>query len=166
YAANTLDLSRSLSLTAAARYDNTRITLADRSGQSPELDGRHHFDHVNPALGLVWRGANGVVAYASLSQASRTPTAVELACADETAPCSLPNAFLADPPLDEVVARSAEVGLRGRSAAGITWHVGAYNTVNRDDILFQTTGGAQANVGFFDNVSDTRRRGGELERAQ
>src|SRR5690606_13745914 len=68
YAANTLDLSRSLSLTAAARYDNTRITLADRSGQSPELDGRHRFDRVNPALGLVWRGANSLVAYASLSQ--------------------------------------------------------------------------------------------------
>ena len=29
-----------------------------------------------------------------------------------------------------------------------------------------TVGGAQANVGFFDNVSDTRRRGIELELAQ
>jgi iron complex outermembrane receptor protein len=38
--------------------------------------------------------------------------------------------------------------------------------VNRADILFQATGGAQANVGFFDNVSDTRRRGVELEVAQ
>lgn len=95
-----------------------------------------------------------------------TPTAVELACADENAPCSLPNAFLADPPLDEVVARSAEIGLRGRSAGGIAWHLGAFHTVNRDDILFQTTGGAQANMGFFDNVSDTRRRGIELELAQ
>src|SRR5690606_33806340 len=162
YAADTLDLTRSLSLTASARYDHTRIRLNDLSGADPELNGSHKFARVNPALGLVWRGANGVVAYASLSQASRTPTAVELACADENAPCSLPNAFLADPPLDEVVARTAEVGLRGRSAAGLAWHLGAFHTVTRDDILFQTTGGAQANVGFFDNVSDTRRAGIEL----
>jgi outer membrane receptor protein involved in Fe transport len=91
---------------------------------------------------------------------------VELACADEAAPCSLPNAFLADPPLDEVVARSGEFGLRGSTAVGVDWHFGAFHTVNRDDILFQTTGGAQANVGFFDNVSDTRRRGLELELSQ
>jgi iron complex outermembrane receptor protein len=166
YAADTFDLSSSLSLTLAARYDNTRITLADRSGQSPELDGSHRFDRVNPAMGLTWRGDSGLVAYASLSQASRTPTAVELACADETAPCSLPNAFLADPPLDEVVTRSAEIGVRGRAGAGLSWHAGLFHTVNRDDILFQTTGGATANVGFFDNVSDTRRRGVELELAQ
>jgi iron complex outermembrane receptor protein len=166
YVADTFDLTRSLSLTAAARYDNTRITLKDRSGLDPELNGRHRFDRINPALGLTWRGANGLVGYLSVSQASRTPTAVELACADEDAPCSLPNAFLADPPLDEVVARSVEVGLRGNGVGGIRWHVGAYQTVNRDDILFQTVGGAQANVGFFDNVADTRRRGVELELAQ
>ncbi|HUG72934.1 MAG TPA: TonB-dependent receptor, partial [Steroidobacteraceae bacterium] len=166
YAVNTFDVTQSVSLTTGARYDHTRITLADRSGQSPELNGSHRFDRVNPAVGATWRGATGVVAYASLAQASRTPTAVELACADEAAPCSLPNAFLADPPLDEVVARSGEVGLRGSTPGGVNWHVGAFHTINRDDILFQTTGGAQANVGFFDNVSDTRRRGVELELSQ
>jgi iron complex outermembrane recepter protein len=166
YAADTYDLSSRLSLTFAARYDNTLITLEDRSGQSPELNGRHRFDRLNPSAGLTWRGDDGLFLYASLSQASRTPTAVELACADENAPCSLPNAFLADPPLDEVVARSAEFGVRGGSAMGIDWHLGAFTTTNRNDILFQTVGGAQANVGFFDNVSDTRRRGIELELAQ
>jgi outer membrane receptor protein involved in Fe transport len=166
YAADTLDLTRRLSLMLAARYDNTRITLADRTGQSPELNGRHRFDRVNPAAGLTWRHSAGLVAYASLSQASRAPTAVELACADEDAPCSLPNAFLADPPLKEVVARTAEVGLHGELRQGVNWHLGAFHTINRDDILFQTTGGAQANVGFFANVSDTRRRGIELELSQ
>jgi outer membrane receptor protein involved in Fe transport len=38
--------------------------------------------------------------------------------------------------------------------------------VNDDDILFQTTGGAQANVGFFDNVADTRRAGIEASLTQ
>jgi iron complex outermembrane recepter protein len=166
YAADTYDLTQALSLTLAARYDNSRITLQDQSGASPELDGRHRFDRVNPAIGLTWRGENGLVAYASLAQASRAPTAVELACADEDAPCSLPNAFLADPPLDEVVARSAEAGVRGQWQRGLRWHLGAFHTINHNDILFQTTGGAQANVGFFANVSDTRRRGIELELGQ
>lgn len=166
YAANTLDLTPRLSLELAGRYDQTLIVLQDRSGQSPELNGRHRFGRLNPALGLAWRSRRGWQAYASLAQASRTPTAVELACADEDAPCSLPNAFLADPPLDEVVARTLEAGLRGRSDTGLDWHVGLFRTVNRDDILFQTTGGPQGNVGFFDNVADTRRQGVEIELGQ
>src|SRR5690606_26758221 len=166
YAADTLDLTRSLSLTASARYDHTRIRLNDLSGADPELNGSHKFARVNPALGLVWRGANGLVAYASLSQASRAPTAVELACAAEDAPCSLPNAFLADPPLDEVVARTVELGLRGRTDAGLHWPGGAFQPVTRDDLLFQTSGGAQAHAGCFANGADTRRRGVELELSQ
>jgi iron complex outermembrane recepter protein len=163
YAADTVDLSERLAVTVAGRFDHSRITLADRSGQSPQLNGRHNFGQFNPAAGLTFRATPNALFYASISQASRTPTAVELACADEEAPCSLPNAFLSDPPLDEVVARSAELGARGMAGNGLRWHLGAFQTINRDDILFQTTGGATANIGFFDNVSNTRRRGIELE---
>jgi outer membrane receptor protein involved in Fe transport len=166
YAADTHDLTERLAVTLAGRFDHSLITLADRSGQSPELNGRHNFGRFNPAAGLTFRARPDLLFYASLSQASRTPTAVELACADEDAPCSLPNAFLADPPLDEVVARSFELGVRGRAGKGLRWHLGAFQTTNRDDILFQTTGGATANVGFFSNASDTRRRGIELELQQ
>jgi len=48
----------------------------------------------------------------------------------------------------------------------LRWHVGAFHTVNHDDILFQTTGGATANVGFFSNVGNTRRQGIELNLEQ
>jgi iron complex outermembrane receptor protein len=161
YVADTFDLTQRLSLTAAARYDHTRVTLEDQSGDLPELNGKHDFGRVNPAVGLTWRGNDDLLVYGNLSQASRAPTAVELACADEDAPCNLPNAFLADPPLDEVIARTIEVGVRG-AAAGLGWQFGVFQTVNKDDILFQTTGGALANEGFFDNVSDTRRRGIEV----
>jgi iron complex outermembrane receptor protein len=162
YAADTLDLTERVAMTLTGRFDHSRITLTDRSGQSPALNGRHNFGRFNPAAGLTFRANPNLLFYASISQASRTPTAVELACADEEAPCSLPNAFLADPPLDEVIARSVELGARGIAGTGLRWHLGAFQTVNRDDILFQTTGGATANVGFFANVSDTRRRGIEL----
>ena len=104
--------------------------------------------------------------FASYSESARAPTAVELACASEDAPCSLPNAFLADPPLEQVVAKSIEAGVDGSFEHQLRWHLGAFQTTNHDDILFQTTGGAQANVGFFQNVGDTRRAGVELNVSQ
>jgi outer membrane receptor protein involved in Fe transport len=163
YAVDTLDATERLTLTLSGRYDVTRVRLEDRSGQSPELNGSHKFSRFNPAAGATFRFTPALVAYANVSQSSRAPTAVELACAEEDAPCSLPNAFLADPPLDDVVARSVELGLQGEGAAGLRWRAGLFHTRNRNDILFQTVGGAQANVGFFDNVSDTLRKGLELE---
>jgi outer membrane receptor protein involved in Fe transport len=104
--------------------------------------------------------------YGSYGESARAPSAVELACASEDAPCNLPNAFLADPPLKQVVAKSVEIGLRSEGNDGLRWHVGGFYTGNRDDILFQTTGGPQANVGFFDNVGDTLRAGIELSLSQ
>ncbi len=166
YFANTLSLTDRAALTLSGRFDTTRIRLQDRTGETPELNGSHRFESFNPALGLTYRIGDAATLYANLGQSTRTPTPVELACASEDAPCNLPNAFLADPPLDEVVARTAEVGLRGLTDSGLRWTIGAFHTVNRDDILFQTTGGAQANVGFFDNVGDTRRAGLELGLSQ
>jgi len=166
YLIDTFDLTDKVSLTAGGRYDNTRVRLADQSGQSPELDGDHRFDGFNPAVGATFRVTPDLLLYASWSQSARAPTPVELACASEDAPCNLPNAFLADPPLDEVKAHSVEIGVRGTLGNGLKWHLGAFQTTNDNDILFQTTGGPQANVGFFDNVSDTRRAGIELSLTQ
>lgn len=166
YFANRLALTERAQLTLSGRFDTTRIRLSDRTGESPELDGSHRFERFNPAVGLAYRFGEATTLYANVGESTRTPTPVELACASADAPCNLPNAFLADPPLDEVVARTAELGLRGRAQNGLRWNVGAFYTLNRDDILFQTTGGAQANVGFFDNVGDTRRAGIELGIAQ
>ncbi|HET9447920.1 MAG TPA: TonB-dependent receptor [Steroidobacteraceae bacterium] len=166
YVLDTLNLSESVAMTVSGRYDDTRIELLDRSGASPELNGSHGFRRFNPAIGVTWRVGAAMTLYASYGESARAPSAVELACASEDAPCNLPNAFLADPPLDQVVAKSAEIGLRSESNEGVRWHVGGFYTVNRDDILFQTTGGPQANVGFFDNVGDTLRTGVELSLSQ
>jgi iron complex outermembrane recepter protein len=166
YFVDTLNVTDQLALTLAGRYDKTRIRLSDHSGQSPELNGSHEFHRFNPALGATYRLTPAVQLYASYSQSARAPTPVELACASEDAPCNLPNAFLADPPLEQVVATSIEGGLRGSPGRGLRWDLGAFHTVNDDDILFQTTGGPQANVGFFDNIGDTRRAGIELGLSQ
>jgi len=93
------------------------------------------------------------------SEANRTPSPVELTCADEDDPCRLPNAFLADPPLEQVVAHTYEAGVRGDWNGG-GWHAGVFRTTNDDDILF-ISAGALTNEGFFDNVGETRRDGFE-----
>jgi len=157
--ADTLDLTPEFTLSLAARYDVDRVSLEDRTGTLPELNGEHEFTSFNPSLGFAWRPIEGLVAYANVGRTSRAPTPVELACASEDAPCNLPNAFLADPPLDKVVAESFEGGLRGRWHEKYAWHAGLFRVVNRDDILFQATGGAQSNIGFFQNIADTRRQG-------
>jgi outer membrane receptor protein involved in Fe transport len=166
YFADTLSLSERLTLTLLGRYDNTEVDLEDGSGATPELNGSHRFDRFNPGVGLTFNASRALTVYGSFNQSARAPTPVELACASEDAPCNLPNAFLADPPLDEVVTSSAEVGMRGATAGGMLWNAGAFYALSKDDILFQTTGGPTANVGFFDNVSDTLRSGIELGLSQ
>lgn len=164
YLTDTINLTPELALTLSGRYNNTRIKLRDRSGDDPDLNGRHTFSRFNPAAGLTYRWLPNLTTYASYSESNRAPTPVELACARPDRPCRLPNAFLADPPLEQVVARSWEAGLRGAFGnpwlGSVDWNLGGFYTVNEDDIIFQA-GGATANQGFFDNVGDTRRLGME-----
>ena len=158
YFSNTLSLTDAIGLTVSGRYHDTDVTLRDGLGVA--LNGDHNFARFNPAVGLTV-GLNGrLTLYASYSQSNRVPSPVELTCADEDDPCRLPNAFLADPPLKQVVAETFETGVRGRWKAG-GWHAGIFRTTNKDDILF-ISAGALTNEGFFDNVGRTRRDGFEL----
>jgi len=166
YFLDTLKVSDAVAATISGRYDETRIELSDRSGANPQLDGRHDYSRFNPALGVTFRLTPAMTLYGSYGESTRAPSPVELACASEDAPCNLPNAFLADPPLQQVVAKSTEIGLRSDNNDNLRWHVGGFYTRNHNDILFQTTGGPQANVGFFANVGDTLRTGLELSVAQ
>jgi outer membrane receptor protein involved in Fe transport len=159
YVADTLSLSDRLTLTVSGRHNRTRIELHDRLGRA--LDGSHEFEHFNPALSFTAALSDQLTFYASYSESNRTPSPVELTCADEDDPCRLPNAFLADPPLKQVVAETAEAGLRGNWKGG-HWHAGVFRTMNDDDILF-ISAGALTNEGFFANVGRTRRDGIELD---
>jgi outer membrane receptor protein involved in Fe transport len=69
---------------------------------------------------------------------------------------------LADPPLEQVVAKSWEAGLRGTLNEVVSWNAGVFHTKNEDDILFKSTSGATGNTGYFDNVGETLRQGIEL----
>jgi outer membrane receptor protein involved in Fe transport len=158
YFTDTWSVSEQLALTLSGRWNKTQIELRDQLGTA--LNGDHSFTRFNPALGLAYDLNQGVNLYAGYSESNRAPTAMELTCADPEDPCRLPNAFLSDPPLEQVVAKTWEAGLRG-SLPGMSWHLGLFQTTNEDDILF-ISAGALSNQGFFDNVGETQRQGLEL----
>lgn len=144
-----------LTLSGALRVTHSAIRLRDRLGD--ELDGDHAYTRADFSAGATYALAPSLTAHASLSTASRVPTPSELGCADPEAPCRLPNAFLSDPPLDQVVSRSIEAGLRGW-ASRATWSAVLFRTTLDDDILFISSG-ALTNAGHFANVGTTARSG-------
>ena len=159
YAGDTLALAPHLFLSASARLNLSSLSLRDQLGG--DLSGDHSFRRLNPAAGLSYQPRAWLGGYFGYSESSRSPTAIELTCASPTDPCRLPNAFVADPPLNQVVARTFELGLRGalrRGAATVRYDVSAFRTTSSDDILFISSG-AVANQGYFANVGDTRRQG-------
>ena len=158
YAADFWSLSPRITLMGAARFTHSTVNLRDQVDN--DLSGDHVFSRVDPSAGVTFELDRGASAFGSFGMASRVPAPSELSCADPEDPCRLPNAFVADPPLDPVVARTWEGGARGR-AAGISWTAAAYRTSNRDDLIFVSSG-ALTNHGHFENVGDTVRRGIEL----
>jgi outer membrane receptor protein involved in Fe transport len=136
-----------------------RVLLADQLGTA--LNGDHSFTHLNPALGVNFKPAEGLVAYAGYSEGMRVPSPIELTCANPQAPCSLPNAFSSDPDLKMVVTHTWEVGSRIKLGTDTRLQLAAYQTVSENDINFLTDA-ASPTQGYFANVGTTRRRGVEL----
>lgn len=163
YAVDTLTLDDHWHLTLAGRYNRTSVRNRDGlnpGGGSGSLDGDHRFSRFNPAIGLAWAPDKSFGAYAGYSEGSRTPTAVELGCADPANPCKLPNAMAGDPPLKQVVVKSWEAGLRGATTTGLRWRLGVFRADNFDDLLFVADNAA--GFGYFRNFGHTRRQGLEL----
>ncbi|KWF75730.1 TonB-dependent receptor [Burkholderia cepacia] len=160
YLSDALSLTPHWTLTVSGRYDWSKAQIGDESGVQPLLDGNHVFSRFNPAVGLNWNPVAGFTAYATYNEGMRSPTAIELACADPAAPCSLPNDFIADPALKPVISKTFEAGMRGRIGAATTWSAAAYRTTLTDDIQFISSPASAQ--GYFRNVGDTRRQGIEL----
>lgn len=162
YATDTFALSERLFLTGSLSYNTTSVSISDATGTQPALDGNHSFSRWLPAAGVAWSPAPRTSYFANASTGMRAPTAIELTCADAAAPCRLPNMFLADPPLNPVLAQTFEAGLRlplgaqGRIAAAL------FRTNLQDDIQFISSGGAAINAGYFQNIGRTRRQGVEF----
>ncbi len=162
FATDTLALNPQTHLTLSGRYNRTRVKSSDAiipGGGPGSLDGDNRFARLNPAIGITFSPSPALNAYAGYNEGSRTPSAVELGCADPANPCKLPNSFAGDPPLRQVVTRTAEAGVRGGAKGEFSWNLGLFRADNTDDILFVADN--QAGFGYFKNFGKTRRQGVE-----
>jgi len=161
YLANSIELHNDLSLNLAARYNNSQIRMNDLIDSGPgSLDGVHKYNHFNPALGLSYSGLDNLTLKASYSQSSRTPSPAELSCADEEDPCKLPNGFVSDPPLEQVIVTTGEVGAIYHKP-NQQYSLTLYSSVSENDIIFQQAGN-KPSQGYFVNIDKTKRQGIEV----
>ena len=163
YISDTLSLSEQVHVTVSGRYNRAGIDIVDMLGTS--LNGSHAFGRFNPAVGVVFQADENTSFFARYSESNRAPTAAELSCADPAEPCRVPNAFVADPPLEQAVARSFDGGVRGRwqtDAGRGEWSVSAYRTRIDDDILFIASP-ELIGTGYFQNAGATARSGLDVE---
>ena len=163
FASDSVDLDERWTLTLAGRFNRADVTIVDRSGAAPQLNGAHRFERFNPALGVNFNPTPKLTAYANYGEGMRAPTAIELTCADPNLPCKLPNNFLADPPLKKVVSQTLELGARGNAEDGVAWSAAVFRTDLHDDLQFISANGVAVNAGYFQNVGTTRRQGLELD---
>jgi outer membrane receptor protein involved in Fe transport len=161
YASDTFAPLAALFLTLSGRFNLSTLSLQDQLGG--DLSGDHQYQRVNPAAGVSYQPRPQIGVYGSYSESTRAPTSMELTCASPTDPCRLPNEFVADPPLAQVVARTFEAGVRGRLGGGrgrafVDYALSAFHTANTNDILFISSG-PLTNEGYFKNVGHTLRQG-------
>lgn len=166
YLTDSFSITDQLTATVAGRYNHISIGMANQFFDGKDkLSGSHSYDRLNPSVGLTYEIFDNLTVYGSYGESTRVPTPMELSCADKNDPCRLPNAFLSDPPLKQVVAKTWEGGFRGNlnevlGKGDLKWNLGYFHTINNDDIIFRRD--KDSNVlsqGFFSNVGKTRRYG-------
>jgi outer membrane receptor protein involved in Fe transport len=162
---DTFSITDKLAATIAGRYNHISVDMKDQYINDAEknLNGQHAFERLNPSAGLTYQILKNVNVYGNYAESARAPTPMELSCADPEAPCKLPNSFLSDPPLNQVVAKTWEGGFRGNLNQLVgdgkwDWNLGYFHAVNNNDIIFHRAGNI-ASQGYFSNVGQTQRYG-------
>lgn len=172
FATDTLDATERLAVTVAARYDYAGIKLDGTTCSGTDLcgfggadvfipvTGTHTYKRFNPSAGATYQLTQETTGFVNYAEGFRTPSAIELACADPDHPCSgIPNAFGADPPLNAVISRTIELGVRGSLGDQFGWRAALFRTALSNDILFNMS---SQSTGYFSNVGKTLRQGIEL----
>ena len=160
YSSDTFDVTPRLSATLGARLNVATIEMLDELGTSPGLNGNYTFQRLNPVTGLTYKIVPGLGAYAGYSESNRAPTPLELGCSDPNKPCLIEGFLVSDPPLQQVVARTYEGGLRGNATLSdgrLEWKAGLFRTDSSNDII--NVASVIAGRGIFQNVPATRRQG-------
>lgn len=160
YVDDLFTIAPTLLLHVAGRFNNAELDLADKLGGP--VAGQHSYNRFNPSVGLTWHALPAMTLYGSYAETNRAPTPTELSCASAANPCSLLNFFVGDPTLKQVVARTFEVGARGKLGAlaggDLTWNVDAYHTKTADDLYYEVAP-TNVNLVYYTNAGATRRQG-------
>ncbi len=170
YATDIFSVNDQFHVTLSGRYNYVQVRIKDNmeaddntgkfvSGDEDHI--KHSFNRFNPAIGLNYNPSKTLGFYGGYNEGMRAPTPIELSCADPLTPCRLPTDFLADPVLKPVVSKTFEAGVRGQVNPNLRWNASVFRTKSKDDIQFISSGNS-FNLGYFDNVGDTRRQGLEL----
>ncbi len=131
----------------------------------------HVYRAFNPAVGISWDARENLSLFANYSRGSRTPSAIELACARPSREdllrdpglrpgCTIPTTLSNDPFLPQVRSTTYELGTRGEWVDLFSWDIALFQTDLDDDIIFVALG--YGNRGVFDTFGRTRRRGAEI----
>ncbi|MDC0626395.1 TonB-dependent receptor [Methylophilaceae bacterium] len=163
YAVDTLSINDQWHVTGGVRYNYTEVDntdrRADQSGGS--LTEKQSWGRINPTIGVTFKPNDRYSTYASYSESNRAPTSIEMGCSNPAIACSLPTQMADDPPLDDVVSKTYEVGARGNFSKELSWNAAIYHAMNHDDLMFISTN-AQNGLGYFDNIGRTQRDGIDL----
>ncbi|WP_334146754.1 TonB-dependent receptor [Hyphomicrobium sp.] len=162
YFSNAMEVTDQLTVTVGGRYNHATIKMEDNTGEFDELNATNKYDRFNPMAGANYKLLPGLSVYGGYSESNRAPTPAELGCAEPEVPCLIESFLTDDPPLDQVVGRTGEIGLRGQgfyNGGRYTWGAGLFRTMSEDDILpiINDTGRI-----YFVNAGDTLRQGVEL----
>jgi outer membrane receptor protein involved in Fe transport len=170
FVSDTVKLSDQTHVTLAGRYNQTTVrnTITDYYDQDNDAlqagvvkdEEKFTYRKFNPSMGLSHKLGDNATFFGNWSQSNRAPTVIELGCADPANPCQLPTGLQADPELKQVVAQTLEAGMRWSNASNYSMAVSAYQTNNKDDILFIPS--PTQGLGYFKNFDKTRYQGVDI----
>jgi iron complex outermembrane receptor protein len=138
-------------LEGGLRRVNARYSSDDVFLSNGDQSGSTRFNGYLPVVGLRWQLAPQLQGYAAIGRGLETPTLNEAAYRIDGG-----AGFNTD--LNASRSTSAEIGLRGRSAAGL-WNATLFDIRTKDEIVSAGTSNGRAT---FTNGGTTRRQGLEL----
>jgi outer membrane receptor protein involved in Fe transport len=154
YAQGVLSVTPALAVTASMRGDYVRIPFRDL--RDPENNGTNSYQRFSPRLGVNYYIGPELRGDAAVSTGFRAPAPLELACASESSPCSLPFALGDDPPLDPVTVVNYESGIDWEPREGTNLDIVGFREDTRNEIVFVAS---STTMGFFQNIDRARRQG-------
>jgi len=143
-------ISRQLTLTAGARFDDMKYRVTDRTAGNGS--GQTSFRQFSPMLNLAWSKDRRLNVYANLSTAFDPPVITELANPNG------PSGF--NQQLDPQTASNYEIGAKGWFTDRAQYEIALFHVDVKDEIVpFELTGSGQS---FYRNAGQSTHEGLEV----